>query len=369
MIIRHVPPPPTTFPCARGAQSKTGPARIAPPPTRYGAASPIQPKAVPSSTRPVLVPPSSFARQPPLAVPGVIQPMKVTKKRFKKTALTTAKKKLKTKKKEEISSEEEEEPNPFVAVQYGGGQSETHHIIPRTWTESTEGAKINKMYQGSEQISHPRSYAPERPKQLLRWLATLVFAKYSEGVEIQCYYDTDSKTLYVSSNKNSVNKKIREHYGKEWVKKLGEEKGSTDRQIRHGKKLLVRDKRDGQGVVWTALENGNVVVPDTDHKVDYHAERRIQEKVGKALDPEYLGGVKRPCLVCARALNLVNARRGPAWNSAPGLFGYTLGEVLEHALENQTITYVTLMRSLKKPGKKVTLTTDYDSESDSDADD
>jgi hypothetical protein len=251
-------------------------------------------------------------------------------------------------------------------VQYGANQSETHHRVPRDWEENEEKTKIEKMYvEGSEQRSKPRGYESERPKQALRWLSTLIFAKFPEGVEIQSYYEKG--TITVSSNKTSVNEKIQGYLdgGTSPIEQLRKIKATTAREIRHKAKLLDRANYPEQENIWKALNKRKIEVPtdeftSDDEKVDLHAERRIKHKRPK-LDPDLLGGVKRPCLVCTTNLNLKNARPGPSWASGAALHGYKLDDLKEMANEQNILTYVSEDRDTGKPSM------DFDSESDSNA--
>jgi hypothetical protein len=256
--------------------------------------------------------------------------------------------------------------SPTLArVKLGANQSETHHIVPTSKLPLPKTKKFAHLYTGTEGLRGMRSFGGERPRQILRWIATALFARFPDAVEIQCYWHAGSATLWISSNKLSVNKKLVEGF-KGGVCQAVASSYTAGRQFRHAKKLFVRDKHEGQQDIFTAFSAGTVHIPLTDHtdgekkSVDVHAERRIQAAIGEDLDPAFLAGVKRPCLVCATALKILGSSRpGPSWNSRPALYGYSLEEVLAHAEANNIMTHVTLDRFTNK------LDTGHDTDSDS----
>jgi hypothetical protein len=257
-----------------------------------------------------------------------------------------------------VVDSDDDEPK-FARVQYGANQSETHHVVPASRAGKPVGPKLEHLYKGGSGERTARSFAGERPRQILRWIATVLFARFPGAVEIQCYWDTATETLWISSNKNSENKKIAAALAK-GLEQLGGE-FAAGRETRHAKKLLVRKNHDGQEEIFAALAKGAAKVPSEQFEVDFHAERRIQYTLGKQLDPSFLAGVKRPCLVCAIALKITaQSRPGPSWNSAPALAGYTLDQVLDHAVANGIVTHVTRDRVTGK------LDTGHDTDSESD---
>lgn len=255
---------------------------------------------------------------------------------------------------------DDDEPK-FARVQYGANQSETHHVVPVARAGKAVGPKLEYLYKGGPGERTVRSFAGDRPRQILRWIATVLFARFPGAVEIQCYWDTATETLWISSNKNSENEKIAAALANGLDQLAGG--FAPGREVRHAKKLLVRKKYDEQEEIFAALKGGKAKVPPEKFDVDFHAERRIQHTLGKQLDPSFLAGVKRPCLVCAIALKIVaQSRPGPSWNSAPALAGYTLDKVLDHAVANGIITHVTRDRVTDK------LDTGHDTDSGSDVD-
>ncbi|TKD12289.1 hypothetical protein [Polyangium fumosum] len=296
---------------------------------------------------------------------------------------------------EEEEEEEEEEKLPVTPVQklewvkYGANQSETWHRVGKEWQSSKKKSKLHKLYWDDKHVRSERSFSPDRPKQVLRWLSTLLFAKYRKGEEIQSYYNTKTKTVVVSSNNNSVNAAIFRDIKNKTVLKINSSDLKTERQKRHVGKLLnkleelyapkkkLKDdemndvlkaiKDDEMNDVLKAIKKFEFEIPDPVEasRDGLHAERRIMAHVkGKDnLDMRYLGGVKRPCAVCTIALGLLGtARSGPLWPSQSALRGYSRDEIIKHFEENgkAPVTYVTLEKTTKKPTMK------HDTDSDSD---
>lgn len=229
-----------------------------------------------------------------------------------------------------------------------------------------KGGKLGKLAASNPQmVRTPHSYEDDRVRQALRWLSTSLLKTFSTGIEFQCYLHGD--TVYVSSNVDAVNKEllrqIKDSVAKnrtliEQLKTLnpddaGASDGAKARQERHGKKMDAELKRAkdgdklrhaGHGPVVQAILNRKVevvgindqgtyksgarkgetklVADHPDYKDGFHAERRIIDALNKKFanfdfDPMKLGGVKRPCAVCALALNLMGTRvPGPIWASA-----------------------------------------------------
>lgn len=239
---------------------------------------------------------------------------------------------------------------------------------------------IEQLFEGiPAQIRTPRDFNDDRERQVLRWTATSLLTMLPSGVEVQCYYENG--TVYITSNDVATNRKLQalleEHHGDlvavvtdsyEAIAKAGE------RQERHAKKLIGRAMSrvyEEQDPILDCLTAGKVNVVQGSEE-GLHAERRIQRFLQRKLDPRFLAGVKRPCAICAVALELTGrCFPGPTWISAaatqgmePDAFIETLAEHVEHcdgAVED-VVTYITRMRSGE-------LTTGFDSESDSDAED
>ncbi len=195
---------------------------------------------------------------------------------------------------------------------------------------------------GSVIKRRPRPYAGERVKQAMRWISTLVFQRFPSGIEVQAYFDPVDKIIIVSSNKNQTNEEIRKYL--EQHKEIGnfgmlaglivdsEHRGSsTGRQARHRGHLHDLDYFSELQAVYKAICTNRFVVPPAVGKKlsGLHAERRIAlclEATGKTFNQAQLGGVKRPCMVCQKALSMSGHARGgffyggEAWKDTLRLF-------------------------------------------------
>ncbi|MFN3260856.1 MAG: DUF4157 domain-containing protein [Pikeienuella sp.] len=256
----------------------------------------------------------------------------------------------------------------------GRGQNQ-HHFLPRD--QPPGGGTLDQQFYpaASEGRRSQRSFAGERPKQALRWLATSFFTRYGGAavVEIQCYYRDTDRTIYVSSNKTKTNRAMGGGDLDDIIYSTVRHFDQFDRgrDLRHRTKL-VSAIRNGpryreQGPVIDAIVNKRVRIvsaPYADYPDDRHAERRIADHIatsfGERLQEQNLAGVKRPCMVCSVALRLVNARAGPMWDSNAGLGGLTVAEVVKHARDNGAISHATFSRTESR------LTYNYDTDSDSD---
>ncbi len=259
-------------------------------------------------------------------------------------------------------------PTRFKWQKYGG-QYATIHRVKTSWskTKKKRGETLYRsMYGGTDRIRRERSFVKERKKQILRWLATFLLNKY-KGTEIQCYYVAGEgavASVIISSNKDKVNKTMASAIAHRTL--LKPFKGGSKRVRRHTTKLLDRKAYPDQKDTKTAILNYEMTVPAAPvpaYTVDLHAERRIRDHVGEQLDPSSLGGVKRPCLVCACALGLDESRAGPMWPSKAGRGGWTQTEVEKHAEQHGLLTHMT---EDKYSGK---LTTGHDTDSESDVED
>jgi hypothetical protein len=214
--------------------------------------------------------------------------------------------------------------------------------------EEGEKDKLKRFYATNPGlIREPRSYAHQREVQTLRWLATVLLAHYG-GVEVQCYYDVTTKTIYVSSNKNDVNEKMAEAV-KKGTTLIHEMHSRHFRKLKRGMSAEGLDeakmKYAGEIVIKNAISKTAIVVCPEKYEVDLHAERRIQQHLlglGKELDPDYLAGTKRPCMVCAVALGLTDKHYpGPMWTTNSGLGGMAEGDVISKAKTSGLYSYIT----------------------------
>src|SRR4029079_1134464 len=108
---------------------------------------------------------------------------------------------------------------------------------------SRAAGQLEDLYrQNQDLVQMPRSYAKDRPRQLLRWISTVLKEKYPSGREIQAYFDVETQTVYISSNRIDVNTQIRENllHAAGLRGLLNHHQGGGDprtRQARHRRKL------------------------------------------------------------------------------------------------------------------------------------
>jgi hypothetical protein len=244
-------------------------------------------------------------------------------------------------------------------------------LLPRT--------KMAKALMGIEGLVRgPRSFDGDRERQVLRWVSTCMLRMFPGGIEIQCYFDAGSGTVYISANTAAAIGSLQAAYDAHSGDMIAAIRAGLDaaltltsRESRHFDKL--DDRAEGspypeQDAVFAALRSGNVVVVD-DGAEGLHAERRIGQRFG-TLDPHMLAGVKRPCMHCAVALGLLGqSYPGPAWLSMAATMGLTplaFATALADHVEGcddltEALSHVTLSGT--------TLTTAYDSDSDSELED
>lgn len=244
-------------------------------------------------------------------------------------------------------------------------------------------------------VSKPHVYEEEYDiKRFMRWIASYLSAKYNIGSEVQCYYEASARKILVSANKSSdistlasyVNGRLLSLFlidvafepspigsGKT-VKEL------TKRQIRHGEELsrLCDTSFKIKGVNLSKVRLW--VVPRISDVGSLHAEQRILHYLrGKAedeslmLQPQLLGGIKRPCFVCAHACfapgDRANVHPGLLWDtkSATRKLEQSAVEDIVGAMQDEPKVYRTWASEAgaKRAGAG---TEEIDSESEDEAD-
>lgn len=244
---------------------------------------------------------------------------------------------------------------------------------------STTKKNLPSIYADSpDLVMPPRSFKHDRARQALRWLST-VLKKEFKTIEVQCYFDAKRGDVWVSSNNEGVNRKIRGFLSDGGlVRKLAQEDidAGASREGRHQAKLARKLAAPAAGgpmaPLLQAMSQGRFRVPtDTVYQngkaIDLHAERRIKdafkETTGEPLNLRSLAGTMRPCTVCAEDLSLpATARRGPAWLSRAAQAFHDANEIVERNIKESIGTYASLMKNDK-------LSVHYDTDSGSDDDD
>lgn len=245
--------------------------------------------------------------------------------------------------------------------------------------------RLEKIYaNNADLVSLPRSYAMERPRQMLRWLSTVLKARFADAREIQCYFHAASQQIVVASNTNEANAALEKFFAEGGAQALAEHAGAPlgAREARHAGKLRRSLAREGNSVagsgdalqeqVRAAIAAGRFHVPrdsfnEHGSQVRLHAERRILHYVRttfrELLDRRLLAGTMRPCGTCADELELdENERRGPFWMSQSAQALTDTRRIIERNIEKSIGTYVTKTREGR-------VTTDYDTDSGSDIED
>lgn len=244
--------------------------------------------------------------------------------------------------------------------------------------------RLEKIYaNNADLVSLPRSYATERPRQMLRWLSTVLKGRFADAREIQCYFHVATQQIVVASNTNEANADLEKFFAAGGARELAEHAGTQlgAREARHAGKLRqslaseanpIEGSGDGlQEQVRAAIAAGRVHVPrdsfnERGSQVKLHAERRIQHYVrttfGELLDRRLLAGTMRPCGTCADELRLDDdERRGPFWLSRSAQALTDTPRIIERNIAKSIGSYVTKTQAGR-------VTTDYNTDSDSDVD-
>ncbi|HTH75608.1 MAG TPA: hypothetical protein VL635_14500 [Trinickia sp.] len=245
--------------------------------------------------------------------------------------------------------------------------------------------RLEKIYANNEDLVRlPRSYGTERPRQMLRWLSTVLKNRFPAAREVQCYFHVGTRQIVVASNTNEANADLARFFDERGAGDLAAyAQASLDaREKRHAGKLghalasaPNRLVEQGRGTleeqVRAAIAAGRFHVPrerfsERGSTVSLHAERRIlhyvRETFDESMDRRLLAGTMRPCGSCADELGFDDkARRGPFWLSRPAQAFVDTPRIIERNIADGVGTYVTKTREGR-------VTTDYDTDSDSDVD-
>ncbi|MFL6657917.1 MAG: hypothetical protein ACJ8GW_07605 [Massilia sp.] len=245
----------------------------------------------------------------------------------------------------------------------GGSYGGKHAFVSNASDEYS--TKQANAFADEAHVRSPRSFAPDRVRQVLRWLATYLLNRFG-GVEVQCYVDKD--VIYISSNKDEVNTAMeRARQSGSLLPAFAAPTSAvpSERVARHTWKLsrLPPSGNADEVALKTLLANNRLVIvpPDSTLLPGYHAERRIRALIGRPLSAERLAGTRRACMACATALNLgAHSHPGILYTSSAGLGGLAMDEVQDVAEQRQLSSHITKNRA-------GTLTDGYDTDSDDDS--
>jgi hypothetical protein len=246
--------------------------------------------------------------------------------------------------------------------------------------------RLEKIYANNDDLVRlPRSYETERPRQMLRWLSTVLHNRFAAAREVQCYFHVGTQQIVVASNTNEANIELAKFFADGGARELAAHADASAgaREARHAGKLrkaLAGAAKPMAGAggdelreqVRAAVKAGRFHVPlasfsERGSTVNLHAERRIlrylRDTHGESVDRRLLAGTMRPCGTCADDLGLDDKeRRGPFWLSRPAMAFADTPRIIERNIAKAIGTYVTKTREGK-------VTTDYNTDSDSDVDD
>ena len=228
-------------------------------------------------------------------------------------------------------------------------------------------------------VRGPRSYAEERPRQALRWLATVLRRQFPLGVEFQCYFHRGTRQIVVSSNVDEENDRVRDFLKDGGLEALLADEApdaapQATRAERHRARLS--QAMGDLGIEDAALEDILAAIAERRFQVparrysnrnrtfQLHAERRIKDFVqmlDPRFDPQALAGTMRPCGTCADEIDLPDeGTRGPFWHSGNAQVGTDTEAIIARNIAAGIRTSITETRAGK-------YTFDINTDSDSDS--
>lgn len=288
----------------------------------------------------------------------------------------------------------------YVFEHHGANQSCTFHRVKSTDADNpiVKGgmSKMKRLYGGSDGIRKSRVYGPdEEIKRYLRHMASALKIKFGIENEIQCYYDDN--IVYVAANTQGDENKLLEIEGEGVSKYDAVLQDYSQKAYKYNKshsepnwaefitEILHCDLSDKSAEVFARrfrhiipcpqlLENATFKVitsSDINNGIPgLHAERKIlyylrslKGNENMFLNPLRLGGIRRPCFICAALCfsSMDQVRPGPVWVSAAASTPKDISEmflILDAIRNKKNITYITL-------GRNNNPTMDHDTESES----
>ncbi|WP_140629443.1 hypothetical protein [Methylibium rhizosphaerae] len=276
---------------------------------------------------------------------------------------------------------QDEPPLKRLVLEAAGFAHDRVLLVDRNTMDPGPGTRDRKQAiysQNPSLVREPRSYEIDRQRQPLRWLSTMLKARFPRAMEVQCYYDAPSRSVVVSANVLQANAEIDRFIksgglGHMLADQAPRPVDNTQRAERHSAKLLTRldpaaDPHPTQNAeeILAALAEGRIRVPRRGHSaVDLHAERRIArylgDNFGRSLDRTQLAGTMRPCGTCADEIGAgPDEHRGPFWMSKASRAGTVSDADIDRQARAGVGTSITLARNGR-------LTFGHDTDSDSDA--
>jgi hypothetical protein len=276
---------------------------------------------------------------------------------------------------------QDEPPLKRLVLEAAGFAHDRVLLVDRNTMDPGAGTRDRKQViysQNPSLVREPRSYEIDRQRQPLRWLSTMLKARFARAMEVQCYYDAPSRSIVISANALQANAEIDRFIKGGGLRHMLAERASrpvdnTQRAERHSAKLLTRldpaaDPHTTRNAdeIFAALAEGRIRVPRSGHSaVGLHAERRIVqylgENFGRSMDRTQLAGTMRPCGTCADEIGAgPDEHRGPFWISKSS----RAGTVSDADIDRQARAGVGTSITQARDGR---LTFGHDTDSDSDA--
>lgn len=241
--------------------------------------------------------------------------------------------------------------------------------------------KINELYKKGSGIQMRRKYTDEEEmKRYLRHCAAALKVIFETENEIQCYYNDENNTVYVSANTKDDEKKLSEIDGEMILKysiifrhsfreinKNKYNKGNSS-VLRKFNDKIVDAILSGDGnkphlkrfthtlTCPTALKKAKfklIKSSDIDVQINgLHAERKILYYLRKKnnrnmyLDPLRLGGIRRPCFICSALCfeDMFQIHSGPVWCSKAASAPKDIKEmflILDAVRNSENTTHIT----------------------------
>lgn len=239
-------------------------------------------------------------------------------------------------------------------------------------------------------VSKPHVYEEEYDiKRFMRWIASYLSAKYDIGSEVQCYYDISTRRIVVAANDNSDIKKLQstvnnmslaDVFNYDIIRQIPRGLYGTTPKASQGRRHWEELRKLADSAKKRMRERdlpkvSLYVVPCICGVRSLHAEQRIlhylrgvAEDESLMLQPQLLGGIKRPCFVCAHACfapdDRANVHPGLLWDtkSATGMLEQSVVEDIVGAMQGQPTVYKTQPREAGEETEEI------DSESEGEAD-
>ncbi len=240
---------------------------------------------------------------------------------------------------------------------FGANQSLNYHrpgnntaaVFPKS-RDRRKSSKLSEKYKGSSGLRERRRYTKrEEIKRYLRHLAAEIALVYGIESEIQCYFDDEEQTVYIAVNAQNDEKKLSGIRGKagSYASRLSDRKSKPHlRRLRHNLTCPVALRKAKFKLIKGSEVNAAISGSHAERKILYHLRSQKKDE-NFFLDPLRLGGIRRPCFICAALCfeNMSQVRPGPCWVSGAASTPKDIKEmflILDAIRNNENITYVSV---------------------------